>query len=246
MKKHIFVFLTLTSVCFCMQAQKQISNWAFGKNAGITFTITKSLPVTSLINNANDTILDNLPTPIITKINTREGCFSVSDYLGKLLFYSDGRSIWNSKNEVMNNGSGLTGHDSSAQSGIVLLYPGNPNKYIVVTINELANNGLAYPIVDMSLDNGSGDVVADQKNIPLKGGLGTLGESVTSIRHANGIDYWIVAPGRGNTTYFNAWLVTKDGVHESVITSSTTQQTSTSGASRYEVLVPNLRKTTIS
>lgn len=207
--------------CLPSQAQKEANNWAFGQNCGLTWNTTRSLAATGVLGTPNAT-LDGLPTSFATSIVTQEGCFSLSDANGNLLFYSDGRTIWNKNNAIMTNGEGLKGHDSSAQSGIILPYPGQANKYISVSININWTNGLSYSVIDMTQSGGLGAVVTSQKNIDLTGALGGIGETVTSIRHANGVDYWIVAPGRGSATYLNAWLATSSGVTAStpVITQS--------------------------
>lgn len=211
MKKIIILFVFGLLLIPDMLAQKEANNWAFGQNIGLTWNTTQSLTATGLLGTTNAT-LDGLPTYMYTSIVTQEGCFSLSDKNGNLLFYSDGKTIWNKNNVAMANGTGLTGHDSSAQSGIILPYPGSADKYIAVAININWTNGLSCSVIDMTLDGGLGDVVSGQKNIALSGGSGGIGESVTSIRHANGVDYWVVAPGRGTPSYLNAWLVTSSGV----------------------------------
>ncbi|WP_123947513.1 hypothetical protein [Flavobacterium reichenbachii] len=64
----------------------------------------------------------------------------------------------------------------------------------------------------MTLNGGLGDVDTSQKNVSLTGSGGFTGESLTAFKHANGTDYWIIAPGKGTTTIMNAWLVTAAGV----------------------------------
>ena len=211
MKKVILALVISVVVCMQIQAQKEANNWAFGQNVGLTWNTTQSLTATGLAGTAN-AVLDGLPTFTRTSIVTQEGCFSLSDSDGNLLFYSDGMTIWDKNNAVMTNGTGLTGHNSSAQSGIILPYPNSPNKYMAVSIGIDWTNKLSYTAIDMSQAGGLGAVIASEKHILLSGGMGGIGESVTSIRHANGTDYWIVAPGRGATSYFNAWLATSTGV----------------------------------
>lgn len=213
--KKIINLLLLFAFALQGHAQQQTANWAFGTSAGLTWNTTRSLSATGLAGTPNAT-LDGLPTTISNiKINTGEGCFTMSDASGQLLFYSDGMSIWDKTNTVMPNAnkaamSGLTGNSSSAQSGIIIPYPGNPNQYVAVTIDQFWNNNLAYSVIDMTLRGGLGDVVAGKKNIPLTGGSGAIGETVTAILDANGTDYWIIALGRSN--YMNAWKLTSNGV----------------------------------
>ena len=200
-------------------AQKQANNWYFGTNAGLTWNTIRTVTATGVYGVAGQIQLHDLPVDAPgSSIHTTEGCFSLSDENGNLLFYSSGIVIWNRNHAVMENGGGLTGHTSSAQSGIIITYPGSKTKYIAVSIGQYGqssnlptrNGQLTYSVIDMTLDNGLGAVV--EKNVPLINFSGTVGESVTSIRHANGRDFWIVAPARGLNSYLNAWLVTAEGV----------------------------------
>lgn len=202
-----------------ISAQKEANNWFFGNKAGLTWNNTRSLLSFAIPSSTGgDLVLQGLPTVIPSQIVTDEGCFTLSDENGRVLFYSDGQKIWDRTNTVMPNGSGLNGNFSSAQSGIILPYPGQQNKYIAVSI--YAGPGSFppyYSVIDMTLPgNGTvtnplGNVISGQKNIPFTGASGITNESVTSILHANGVDYWVVAPGRGTPVYFNAWLVTSAG-----------------------------------
>lgn len=228
--RKIILCCLFALLCLTVSAQKEANNWYFGANAGITWNVTRSVAATGLSGTPNAT-LTGLPTNVAgSQIVTQEGCFSLSDYNGNLLFYSDGTTIWNRNNAIMSNGSGLTGDYSSAQSGIILPYPGTVSRYIAVTLGQYIANNLSYSIVDMTLDGGLGAVESAQKNILFKGNKGLTGESVSSIRHANKRDYWVVAPGRGPTTYLNSWLVTSAGVaSQPVITEFPIETPTTSG-----------------
>ena len=204
--KHKFLLLCFSIfLSVCAHAQRENNNWLFGNKAGLTWNTTQDFAATGAFGTANAT-LSGIPTTIASEINTFEGCFSISDVSGNLLFYSDGMKIWDKNNQVMPNGSGLNGHSSSAQSGIVVPYPGQANKYIVFALGFQNANNLSYSIVDMTLKgNGTtitplGDVVSGQKNIPLTGHSGSLGESLTAVWDAAGNNVWLVAVGRTTTT----------------------------------------------
>lgn len=227
LKYFIYTFLLLGSID--VSAQRQASNWFFGDKAGLTWNTTRTMIGAPVGGTTGGSVaLTDLPVVIPSQIQTDEGCFSLSTDQGLLLFYSDGERIWDRSNTIMPNGSGLNGNFSSAQSGIILPYPGQQNKYINVSISAgTPSNPPYYSVIDMTLPgNGTianplGDVIPAQKNIQFTGASGITGESVTSILHANGTDYWIVAPGRGSTVYFNAWLVSSSGPQTSspVVTS---------------------------
>ena len=181
MKKVILALVISVVVCMQIQAQKEANNWAFGQNVGLTWNTTQSLTATGLAGTAN-AVLDGLPTFTRTSIVTQEGCFSLSDSDGNLLFYSDGMTIWDKNNAVMTNGTGLTGHNSSAQSGIILPYPNSPNKYMAVSIGIDWTNKLSYTAIDMSQAGGLGAVIASEKNILLSGG-----EESEKVLHPSGM-----------------------------------------------------------
>ena len=112
----IFCFFSLT-----LFAQSEAANWYFGFGASIKF------------NQANGTVssLNN------GQLLTYEGCTSISDSSGNLLFYTDGTYTWNKNHVFMPNGSGLLGDSSSTQSAIIVPKPGDPNIYYVFTVENL-------------------------------------------------------------------------------------------------------------
>ncbi len=134
--KHIaiFVFLLISVSLF---SQGEASHWYFGNGAGLIFDVD-SESVTST-NAATSTI------------NTAEGCSSISDFNGNLLFYTDGRNVWDKNHQIMPNanynaGSGLLGDPSSTSSALIIPRPGNADHYYVFTVDEPHhNNAWAFP-----------------------------------------------------------------------------------------------------
>ena len=211
MFKKIYTVVVLLLITMCIHAQREQNNWFFGRNAGLTWQTTTSYSATGVYGTANAT-LTNIPTALTgSPLSTKEGCFSISDVDGNLLFFSDGMTIWNKNKSVMTNGTGMAGHNSSTQSGIIFPYPNSNTRYIAVSLGEGNANNLSYSIIDMSQSGGLGAVEAANKNILLTGQSGVLGESVAAVRHTNRNDFWIVAPGRGTTSYLNVWKVTETG-----------------------------------
>jgi hypothetical protein len=211
-----------------VQSQKKESyNWLFGARVGMTWNTTQTIGG-----------LSGLPTPYYgsAMTNQNEGVFCMSDSLGNLLFYSDGMTIWNKNHVVMQNGSGLTGHNSSVQSGIVIPYPNQNNLYIAFTIGLAASNDLSYSLIDMSLNGGLGGV--SSKNIQLTGAMGRLSENVSAVKHANGNDYWVIAVGKGMGTAsaMNVWLVTALGVQTNCFASYTLPANTNANAAAYGYL----------
>jgi len=214
MKKLYTLFFLLTVVCSGVFAQKEAYNWTFGKYAGLTWNSKRTHTNVSKYPNfdVSSPSLPNMPTGFKSNILTYEGCFALSDSkTGELLFYSDGKTIYDKTGASITNGTGLSGHPSSSQSGVLMPYPGvaNAKKYIVLSVPEVTGT-VSYSVIDMT--DGTPKVTS-QKNITLNNGRGRIGESMNVIQHANKRDFWIVVPGAGKSqTVSNAWRVTKDGV----------------------------------
>jgi gliding motility-associated-like protein len=199
-RKHSFltVIFVLSFVTFANAQQERFFNWYFGNQAGLSFS--GGAPV-ALTNGA---------------MSTTEGCASISDASGNLMFYTNGINVWNSAHALMTNGTGLTGHQSSTQSAIIVQKPLSNNIYYIFTADsDVGPNGIRYSEVDMSLSGGLGAVTAN-KNVLLQT---PSCEKITAVRHCNNRDVWIVSHDWG-TNGFRVWLVTPAGVNTTPVTSS--------------------------
>ena len=107
--------LLLFIVCFKTTGYSQNQNkiWYFGDHAGLDFN--SGTPV-ALTNSA---------------LFTNEGCSSISDNNGNLLFYTDGITVWNKFHAVMPNGTGLLGNPSTTQSAVIVPMPGSATQYYI-------------------------------------------------------------------------------------------------------------------
>ncbi len=184
----IILFLLYSGL---LLAQKEGNIWYFGNHAGLDFN-------------------PGTPPTVLTdgQIATEEGCASICDSNGNLLFYTDGITVWNRNHNQMPNGTGLYGHSSSTQSGVIVPKPFNKNIYYVFTVTDKSENwGFRYSIVDMTRDGGNGDVI--QKNVLL---FQPTAEKITAVKHSNGADIWVIGHGWDNNRFY-AYLVTKDGIN---------------------------------
>ncbi|PCH66331.1 MAG: hypothetical protein COC01_08270, partial [Bacteroidetes bacterium] len=194
-EKHmkIVTFIFILFIQNCLFAQNEGNIWYFGDNAGIDF------------NGGTPVALTN------GSMYAYEGCASICDNTGSLLFYTDGSNVWNSNHTIMPNGSGLMGSFTSSQSAIIVKKPGSNTIYYVFTISGAGpNNGLRYSEVDMNLQSGLGDVNSN-KNILI---VTPSGEKITAIKHQNNTDYWIITQIHlfGSTT-FHSYLLTSTGLN---------------------------------
>lgn len=183
-----------------MFSQLETAHWYFGANAGLDFTSGKPI--------------EDLNGQLVTS----EGCSSISDSKGNLLFYTDGDDNTLNKNHLpLLNGDNLFGNNSSSQSAIIVPHPSKTNIYYIFTVD--ANDtepwnirGFHYSEVDMNLDNGLGGIPPDKKNINL---LPKSSEKVTAVLHNNGKDFWIVT--HFLDTYY-AFLLDENGINPVPVT----------------------------
>jgi hypothetical protein len=186
-RKSLFILPVLAITM--ASAQNEAYNWYFGGNAGMSFA---TIPPTSLNGGA---------------LSTSEGCASISDGAGNLLFYTDGVTVWNQNHVPMANGTGLLGDASSSQSALIVRKPGQLNKFYIFTLGCCGNGTLHYSEVDMTLAAGLGSVTV--LNTPVY--TGPCSEKLTAAPHANCTDIWILTHDWGSDL-FRANLVTLTGV----------------------------------
>lgn len=198
MRKWALIWFLLVSLF--VSGQRETNIWYFGRYAGLSFAGGK--PVA---------LLDS-------KLKTEEGTSVISDKQGRLLFYTNGVTVWNADHVVMKNGMNLQGDPSSTQSSVVIARPGMPGKYYLFTTAASAKEpGLCYSAIDMSLEGGKGDVVPKEKNV----GLHTpVAEKITAVPHRNGKDTWLIAHA-WKSNEFLAYLVTEQGVSQTPVSSRT-------------------------
>jgi len=204
--KKIFLLLIVLNLILIKFSFGQASNynsniWYFGKYAGINFN-------------------NGYPVSISGgKTNTIEGVATICDLNGNLLFYCDGSQVYNRYHQQMPNGSGLLGHTSASQSCIIVPDLNNNGLFFVFTVDAVENhlqNGLRYSIVDMSLDNGKGDIVPNQKNILL---YSPVSAKITAILNSSENGYWIIAHEWGSNNFLS-FKLNSSGLNTTPVVSS--------------------------
>ena len=183
----LLLLLFVSATCF---SQEHNNVWHFGNHAGLNF------------NNGD-------PQPIKGKLVHYNNTASVSDLEGKLLFYSDGKSVWDRNHNVMPNGNELTGGILALQPALIIPFPASYLKFFLFTSEGISTNGgLSYSIVDMTLNDSYGDIISGYKNILVKD---STQHTVAAILHPNQIDIWIITYLR-NSNEFLSYLVTSSGI----------------------------------
>ncbi|MEM9679170.1 MAG: CUB protein, partial [Bacteroidota bacterium] len=201
MKKNFSLFII--ALCGVLTfAQNEASFWYFGQNAGVQFNADTGT-VTAVTDG---------------QLSTLEGCTSISDTDGNLLFYSDGSTVWNRLHQVMFNGTGLLGDESSTSSGLIVPKPQDPDFYYIFTVDEPhhfnssdpqfaaqvdgdgVNDGLTYSRVNILDAGGLGAVDATEKNIPLITYDVSIpiheeykcSEKITAVRADDCSSFWVI------------------------------------------------------
>ena len=163
-------------------AQHATDNWVFGDHAGLNFSSGNPSTFTAA-----------------TAISTHEGCASISDQNGQLLFYTDGTTVWDKNNVAMP--GVLKGASSSTQSALIVPWPdGTCQKYFVFTVDDTRNSSsdpikkqkLHYSVVDMSVPAGGALGSITTANTHLKD---WVSEKLTAIKDSSGNGFWVVAHG---------------------------------------------------
>jgi len=181
-----------------VNAQKQGNIWYFGNKAGVDFKNGDPVAITN------------------SELNTFEGSSVLCDTSGNLLFYTDGSTVYNKAHQIMQNGTGLFGNNSSCQSACIVPNPGNKNLYYIFTVG-VGNSpeGLCYSIVDISSNGGLGEVTST-KNVQL---YNAAHEKLSAVGHPNGKEFWVMIQ-RKNSNQYLTFHITQSGLNSTPVISS--------------------------
>ncbi len=193
------VITTLTILIFLFSlesvAQKEAYNWHFGNHAALNFSSGEAVPVPG------------------SDINAGNGCTSLSDSAGNLLFYSNGEKIWNRNNELMPDGNGLSGSWLADQCALAVPDPASSNLYYLFTTYGLSmSTGCYYSVIDMNADNGLGNIVPGKKNIFVPGSDSAI-QVMMAVAHVNHKAYWIIIKSFTEVNEYKAYLLDKNGLN---------------------------------
>jgi large repetitive protein len=174
--------------------QDQRSNvWYFGNRAGIDFNPIFNTPPGAAVALSDS----NMDAP--------EGCATISDRNGQLIFYTDGDKVFDKTHTQIE--SGIGGDPTSAQSSIIVPVPGDETLYYIFTTQAISGTSLyelRYSLFDLKQNSGNGAVV--QKNMLL---FSKSTERVTATAQ------WLIAHEYGNNT-FRTYPITSVGIGEPV------------------------------
>lgn len=145
--------------------------------------------------------------PITTALTGSEGTAAISDENGDFIFYSNGNKVWQANGTIMSGVNNLEGDPEATQACLIVPARTSPTRYYLF-VNDAAAGpfGFQYYDVEMTLNGGNGGVVGPTTL------LDTATEKMAATRHANDLDYWVVAH-KWNSDEFHAFLVDENGVN---------------------------------
>jgi gliding motility-associated-like protein len=198
----LLILILYASINVYGQGENNI--WAFGINAGIDFN-------------------SGSPVCFASKSKTSEGCATISKPDGSLLFYSDGNRVFDKNQTLMPNAKGLLGntggaannYGSSTQGVAIVPFINDSNKYYLFTLDCAEGiydypgyrGYLRYSVIDITLNNGLGDVVAGEKNRVIDS---NKSEKMMVVK-GSGCFFWLLTHQYG-TSEFRAYKINSAGI----------------------------------
>ncbi|MFA6059747.1 MAG: T9SS type A sorting domain-containing protein [Taibaiella sp.] len=192
---------------------KENYNWKFYQNGGLSFINNNPVADTS---SARWNYTTSSGT--VEAVNTA----SVSDAQGNLLFYTDAYHVWDKNHHPMPNGNDLqTGN--ALEATLILPVLENHDQYYIVHMSGIITllgadpdaYQLRYTKVDMTLNNGLGDVVTSQKNILIASNLSGSMKAIPG----NDCNIWLVTHDLYNTQ-FKVFEINASGINTTPVTSN--------------------------
>ncbi len=199
----VIIFLIFLSLAY---SQKENYHWVFGNGAELDFTQT---PPNIVPNNSMEASLCNVAT-------------SMSDYEGKLLFYTNFNNIWTHNHTLMENGkhflSGVGFSINSCYLSCMSIQSPKSNTLYYNFYNRVDNNlfipgELILVEIDMLKNGGLGSVI-NKEILPLE----LNGEHLGIASHSNNKDYWLLTIGMDNKLHAN--LIDNNGVSSNSVISN--------------------------
>ncbi len=208
-------------VTACDPIASSQGNWFFHDRNGISFA--SGAPVyddAAFVNNTFN--FGSGPGGIVNESSAVQ-----SDDDGNLLFYSDGKRIWNSSHIAIT--AGLHGNHTSWNGVLIVPDPADDDKYYVFTSDARGNTGRGFKYSKVDVSSGTA-VMSGPLNVPItvpavhgfRVATGTnaviSGEGITAVASPDG--YWIIAETvkDGETTHSLVYELTATGLafHETI------------------------------
>jgi hypothetical protein len=127
-----------------------------------------------------------------TQIDTVEGCASISDATGALLFYTDGRALWDASHSQI--ATGLGGSSSASHSAIIVPPPAGGSIYHVFTVGDWDNSQAdTTPLLHTQVTVNPVTVVSAAQVV--SGSAPRVGEQLIAVPTQDCGGWWILCLG---------------------------------------------------
>ncbi len=184
------------------------NTWLFGRAGWSVGPVGDSLGITEINFNNPDSVLAVNREAWFVNFGRAKGV--VSDSTGALALFSNGENIYNKFGKIVENGGDLT-EETNFWGGYYLqgsmILPSSNGKYFVISCKEAYFGAGAWVVfknlyssfVDIYANGGEGKVI-QRKNIIIEDTLAA--SKITAVKHANGRDWWLIAPKDYTNGYF--------------------------------------------
>ncbi|AWV99960.1 hypothetical protein DJ013_18000 [Arcticibacterium luteifluviistationis] len=171
--------------------------WLFGSNAGMYFPMGEN-PGVSTSNN----------------MNTEKASMTHADAKGNLVLYSNGSRVWNANGNVVPGAENLIRAFDPSYPGLIVPIPEREDEFYIFSVDDFTGNNnpgtvsfpIFYSLIDLKGNAGEGQKIGETKML-----LENSSYGLTTVKHCNNIDYWLILhSGEGNTFY--SYLISKDGI----------------------------------
>lgn len=180
MLARVAFFLTLHTSIFSFAYGQLDAHWLFGDSAWISFQ-------------------SGMPVGLVgASFQGSERSASISSKDGDLLFYTNGKEIWNASHSPMLNGpvnDFESGNASSCTQGAMILPDWKDSMRFYIFSNTSTSGSINYPhftfsIVDMRLDAPLGAIDPGERAVFVDSN--NYSEKLAAVRNGNGFDWWVL------------------------------------------------------
>lgn len=159
-----------------------------------------------------------------------EAAATLCDAQGRVLFYTDGTTVWDKTHRPMRNGERILGGgtwpngrigNSATQGALIVPSLQNSEQYYLFTVNSYEKTKGSYPgylrysVIDMSLNDGRGALVSKLKNTVLDS---FVSEKLVAVQ-GDGCYLWVICRKKHRPEYV-AYKVDASGIHPEPVVSS--------------------------
>jgi hypothetical protein len=194
-------FLVQVANCALDSTRLNRAHWFFGEYGEINFNTPVATTGTSALTYSTMTL-------------GRDATVSMSDKKGNLLFYTNCSDLWDG-NHVKINTSQIFPVDvnmGTTSPGVIAIpYPNDSARYIIITSVHytLFEDSIYYVVYNVNTK-----ALTQRRGFRNPALPNFYAESLTTVPHCNGIDYWVICRPRNNTPNPNrafSMLITQAG-----------------------------------